>query len=953
MRTSEVLLHILLLCLGSSARGHLQLLDAADRITSDVRLDSAPHRAPRQVRTSVTKEPKPHIQELSIKTTILSRYAFTTVSCSMLNRHSMASDGIFQMLLPTGAYVSNFTMVIGEQVYPSEIRPKQRITKGSREREAHRQKEGQAGWSGMQEKVFSVTASIPGKERAVFILSYEQLLQRRLGKYEHVSSLRPLQLVSKLSLEVTITEPSAITQLEVLPLQPGKVTASGAAKGQGKASLPTFKLIQPDKNTCRITFTPNIIQQAVIARNGVLGDFIIRYDVERELGIGDVQVSNGHFVHFFAPKDLPVVPKNIVFVIDTSMSKIRTKIKQTKEAFVTILNDLHPNDHFNFVSFSNRIRVWQPNQLVSVTPNSIRDAKKFIYLISPFKGRDISSAIRTGSTLLSNHLSEGGARPGSVSLMILLMDGRPTVGEIHSPSILSEARAAGREQFCIFTVGLGDDVDHQLLERLALDNCGTTRWIPSEADTGALLRGFYEEISTPLLSDVRLSYGEGTVVDVTQHRFSHYFNGSEIVVAGKLRNQTLESLHVEVTASSGDRNVTLVSDVDVRQRVSDVRPLAEWHAQRLWGLLSVKECLRSRRSSSSSREREELTQRATNLSLALNLLTPLTTMAVRVPEGHVDKGKSDDAADAVGGLLKELTGDKPPTHHRNNQLPGERLKKSVITISKTSADGDPHFVVDFPLSKLAVCFNINGEPGDVLRLVSDHKHSGVTVNGKLIGAPPPPGSHKRQRTFFGTITVVVDRPQRGYIEITPHKVILDGRDRLVLPCHTTVAVESNGLAVSIMGGTSVTVTLQGTISFVILIHLYKNPEPHQRNHLGFYISNSKGLSEDSHGLLGQFLYQEVALIPQNESNTPLALPTNGTSQIPSSSQPFGVSLSLKIKERTVPVVKKTRKIYGGKHTVDCWFVRNNADKLIDGHYQDYVVSHLFNIDDSPHGVNAK
>lgn len=41
-----------------------------------------------------------------------------------------------------------------------------------------------------------------------------------------------------------------------------------------------------------------------------------------------------------------------------------------------------------------------------------------------------------------------------------------------------------------------------------------------------------------------------------------------------------------------------------------------------------------------------------------------------------------------------------------------------------SADGDPHFVVEFPLSKLTVCFNINGEPGHVLRLVSDHKHSG-------------------------------------------------------------------------------------------------------------------------------------------------------------------------------------------------------------------------------------
>lgn len=39
-------------------------------------------------------------------------------------------------------------------------------------------------------------------------------------------------------------------------------------------------------------------------------------------------------------------------------------------------------------------------------------------------------------------------------------------------------------------------------------------------------------------------------------------------------------------------------------------------------------------------------------------------------------------------------------------------------------DGDPHFVVDFPISKLTVCFNIDGEPGDILRLVSDHLGSG-------------------------------------------------------------------------------------------------------------------------------------------------------------------------------------------------------------------------------------
>lgn len=40
------------------------------------------------------------------------------------------------------------------------------------------------------------------------------------------------------------------------------------------------------------------------------------------------QVYDGYFVHYFAPRGLPVVPKDVIFVIDVSGSMIGTKIKQ-------------------------------------------------------------------------------------------------------------------------------------------------------------------------------------------------------------------------------------------------------------------------------------------------------------------------------------------------------------------------------------------------------------------------------------------------------------------------------------------------------------------------------------------------------------------------------------------------------------------------------------------------
>lgn len=92
-------------------------------------------------------------------------------------------------------------------------------------------------------EVFRMAANIPGRNRAVFLLTYEELLQRRLGRYEHVTSLRPMQLVSRLSLDVTIVDHAAITDLQVLPLRNGRSTgASNSAAGANAPKTPGLQI---------------------------------------------------------------------------------------------------------------------------------------------------------------------------------------------------------------------------------------------------------------------------------------------------------------------------------------------------------------------------------------------------------------------------------------------------------------------------------------------------------------------------------------------------------------------------------------------------------------------------------------------------------------------------------------------------------------------------------------
>ncbi|XP_077565621.1 inter-alpha-trypsin inhibitor heavy chain H5 [Stigmatopora nigra] len=901
-------LALLLFCAAGCALGREDYYFQAgqnDTDLEDLDLDPAPGRLPRQVKSALVKERKAHIQELSVNSSVVSRYALTNVRCVMLNRHAAAaSQGVFHFPVPAGALVSNFTMIVAGRVYRSRLGPKDRRKKLRRpDGDKH---SSRASSSKREVDVFRVAASIPGGQRAVFLLTYEELLRRRLGRYQHVVSLRPLQLVSRLRVDVTLADRSPIVALEVPPLRPARPTVAAAVVAAA---------VEGQKNVRRVTFAPSVVQQARMATDGVLGDLVVRYDVQRPPGVGDVQVENGHFLHFFAPEDLPPVAKRVVFVIDTSGSMLGTKMRQTKEALLSIVSELRAVDRFNFVGFSHKIKVWRPQRLVAVTPLNVRDAKKFIYTLMPTGGTDMDGALRSAWSLLRADRTAAPANAsvvgGGASLVVLLTDDRPAAGGWRSAAL-----PAG--DFCVFALGVGDDADHEFLRRLSVENCGAARRVRREADTGAALRGLYREMATPLLSNIRMDYG-GWARNVTPHLFADYFNGSELAVAGKLSHGA-EVPRLGVLADG--RHGTLLLETPAGEAESRAPPTFRARgdfAERAWAFLALKEALRSRWRGATAAEREEHGRRARHLASAYGFLTPLADMLL-------DRGQ----ADPEDGLWPDVGG----------QVEAGPSKKSV-TFPRTSADGDPHFVVDFPLSKTAACFDINGEPGHVLRLVSDHKFSGVTVNGKLVGAPPPPGGRKRLRTYFSAVAVVADRPARAYVEVTPAKVILDGPERRVLPCHSaaTAATAAAGpLSVTVAPGSNVTVSVGAHVTFVVLLHRYKKPAPYQRDHLGFYIQDGQGLSSNCHGLLGQFLHEEAGVVAKDDGG------------VDGEGRP--ASALLKVRGRWVPVVRKRRRIYGGSRSVDCWFAKNNGARLVDGRYADYVAPHMFDTGDGPHGSNA-
>ena len=110
----------------------------------------------------------------------------------------------------------------------------------------------------------------------------------------------------------------------------------------------------------------------------MFGQFIVQYDVDlSSTGGNEIQVLDGYFVHYFAPENLQTLPRHIIFVVDVSGSMSGTKLKQTKDAMVTILDDMTEQDYFDIITFSTDVHFWSNKpKAITTTPSTISSTQE-------------------------------------------------------------------------------------------------------------------------------------------------------------------------------------------------------------------------------------------------------------------------------------------------------------------------------------------------------------------------------------------------------------------------------------------------------------------------------------------------------------------------------------------------------------------------------------------------
>ncbi|XP_026077621.1 inter-alpha-trypsin inhibitor heavy chain H3 [Carassius auratus] len=565
----------------------------------------------------VKKKQDVDIYSFYINSTVTSRYATTVITSRVANTLNESQEIQFEVKIPKNAFISKFRMTIEGKTYDGVVKGKEEAQQQYNQAVSRGQSAGLVRSVGRTLEDFKTSVTVAALSKVTFELTYEELLKRRLGKYELLINAQPMQPVADFKMDVHIQEKPGISFLEVKgDLSTGDLTNA-------------IKTTRADKDAW-VTFYPTRDQQTKCkscGENGLNGDLLITYDVERRSPKGEVVVSNGYFVHYFAPSDVPRISKNVVFVIDRSGSMHGRKMDQTRLALLRILTDLDEDDHFGLITFDSEVSLWK-RELLKATETNLENAKSFVKEIRDRGATDINAAVLAGVDMISRH-----PREGTASILILLTDGDPTSGETNIEKIMANVKEAIATKFPLYCLGFGYDVNFDFLTKMSLENGGVARRIYEDSDADLQLQGFYDEVAVPLLTDIQLKYPGGT--KLTKTSFSLYFNGSEIVVSGQITDNSVESFTTEVIAVSKDSNVTY-QDTIMTKDPSDVPPEDEDFMQRLWAYLTVKQLL-ERQVLLKGQEKEDENKEALKLSLKYQFVTPLTSMVVTKPqEGEVE-----------------------------------------------------------------------------------------------------------------------------------------------------------------------------------------------------------------------------------------------------------------------------------------------------------------------------
>jgi hypothetical protein len=278
-----------------------------------------------------------------------------------------------------------------------------------------------------------------------------------------------------------------------------------------------------------------------------------------------------------------------------------------------------------------------------VTEQSVKRAKEFVAAMEVTSSTNINDALLLA---LKNSQSVQ-SRVRLTPIIIFLTDGEPTASVTDTTEILKNVRKGNSDDVVsIFCLAFGTGTDYQFLTKISSQNRGFARKIYEAADATLQLKGFFDEVASPLLSNVNFVYNNNGPVkhDVTETTVPNFFKGTEFVVAGRIDPKFNLSASISGTGVSGSflfpnispiiricaPRVTTFGCPDILVPAAPnvtvvTKPKKSFSLEKIWAYMTIQDMLRKRQIIDDAKRIVEINQKALNLSLTVSFIVTFKT----------------------------------------------------------------------------------------------------------------------------------------------------------------------------------------------------------------------------------------------------------------------------------------------------------------------------------------
>jgi Ca-activated chloride channel homolog len=719
------------------------------------------------------------LKETQVKAKIAGNISRVEVIQKFENPFSAPLEAVYVFPLPDEAAVDDMEIKIGSRTIKADIKRRDEAI------EIYQKARQQGRTTGLLEQqrdnIFTQSlANIKPGEKIEVTIRYTESIKFVSGDYEFVFPM----VVGPRYISGNLTDADRINP-PVIP--PGKRSGHDIAVSVEIDSGIPISDIRSTSHQITTDRSGNTVSVQLANSDTIPNkDLILRYRVAGENTQATVLTQadkrGGHFAAYLIPalnyKSNEIVPKDVVFLMDTSGSQQGEPLVKSKELMRRFIQGLNPNDTFTIIDFANTAKALSTAPLANTSENR-KKAINYIDKLQADGGSELLNGIRSV-------INFPAPETGRLRSIVLITDGY-IGGENEILAFVQQSLKPGNRLYCF---GVGGSVNRFLIDRLAQVGRGTSQVIRQDEPSAFAAEKFFRQINNPVLTDIQISWeGMGEKPEIYPIAPPDLFASQPLVLFGRKPDRTNGQLRIRGTQADGKTYeqilpVNFAPSVNMRQRESNPAALANTDfgnsaIAQLWARSRIKDLMNQMFGG----ETKSLVESVTHTALTYRLLSEYTAFVavseevriepdgtrrrvqvpVELPQGVSYEGvfESEDAEPTRGGTRSfSQTRGVPPAPAPRPQQPyreSQPQQQSSSRLQIVTAEGlDPRAIAALTqyLQSITLPAGVSGETvwelsvqnGRVAQVAIDSQASTLqatetieTLKKSLISWQPPAG----------------------------------------------------------------------------------------------------------------------------------------------------------------------------------------------------------------------